>query len=196
MTSDFNYLIFSIFCINDFTKFTDAVKTIFRADLVKGKVVLQTEIPVMDDFINPISGGRHLPRFFCWQSEFYPEQVFFISNYEDGLSNVCRAIHRELKCCYLMCALSHESDSPMYKFYLSDASAKERIILAYKEDKWVFYEKGVPLDVENIDYYNNRSIRKRLNNEIIKEYLLKLGIDLSSIDDKISNGFVLQRKEW
>ena len=32
--------------------------------------------------------------------------------------------------------------------------------------------------------------------EIIKEYLLKLGIDLSSIDDKISNGFVLQRKEW
>lgn len=42
----------------------------------------------------------------------------------------------------------------------------------------------------------NRLIRKRLNNEIIKEYLLKLGIDLSSIDDKISNGFVLQRKEW
>lgn len=42
----------------------------------------------------------------------------------------------------------------------------------------------------------NRLIRKRLNNEIIKEYLLKQGIDLFSIDDKISNGFVLQRKEW
>lgn len=93
-------------------------------------------------------------------------------------------------------ALSHESDSPMYKFYLSDTSAKERIILAYEEDKWVFYEKGIPLDIENIDYYKNRLIRKRLNNEIIKEYLLKLGIDLFSIDDKISNGFVLQRKEW
>ena len=42
----------------------------------------------------------------------------------------------------------------------------------------------------------NSYLKKRLNNSIIKEYLLKLGIDLCLIDSKISKGFVFIRKEW
>ena len=55
-------------------------------------------------------------------------------------------------------------------------------------------EKGIPLSIEDQSYYKN--IKKRLNNSIIKEYLLKLGIDLCLIDSKISKGFVFIRKEW
>ena len=40
-----------------------------------------------------------------------------------------------------MCALSNGIDNPFFKFYSSDYSANERLILAYKEDKWVFYER-------------------------------------------------------
>lgn len=196
MISDFKYLIFSIFCINDIQIVIDAIRSIFKTELAEGKAEIRMETPIVYDYINPISGGRHLPKFCCWKSKIYPNQIFFISNYEDGLSNVCRAIQKHIKCSYLMCALSNGIDNPFFKFYSSDYSANERSILAYKEDKWVFYEKGVPLFVENMDYYKNRLIKNRLNNTIIKEYLLKLGVNVSSIDEEISNGFVFFRKKW
>ena len=166
MISDFKYLIFSIFCINDIQIVIDAIRSIFKTELAEGKAEIRMETPIVYDYINPISGGRHLPKFCCWKSKIYPNQIFFISNYEDGLSNVCRAIQKHIKCSYLMCALSNGIDNPFFKFYSSDYSANERLILAYKEDKWVFYEKGVPLFVENMDYYKNRLIKNRLNNTI------------------------------
>ena len=32
------------------------------------------------------------------------------------------------------------------------------IVLAYKEDRWIFYEQGTPLAFENTDYYKNKFI--------------------------------------
>lgn len=139
MASDFKYIIFSIFDISDFNEVTDVVKLIFKRELEKGKAYIYPICPVIKEYINPQSGGSHFPKFSCWQNEMYPDKVFFISNYEDGLSNLCRTI-------------------------------------------------------EDQSYYKN--IKKRLNNSIIKEYLLKLGIDLCLIDSKISKGFVFIRKEW
>ena len=83
-----------------------------------------------------------------------------------------------------------------FKFYFSNSNLEERLIQVYKEDRWVFYEEGIPLSIEDQSYYKNKNIKKRLNNSIIKEYLLKLGIDLCLIDSKISKGFVFIRKEW
>lgn len=196
MASDFKYIIFSIFDISDFNEVTDVVKLIFKRELEKGKAYIYPLCPVIEEYINPQSGGSHFPKFSCWQNEMYPDKVFFISNYEDGLSNLCRTIQKHLKCNTIMCALSNETDNPFFKFYFSNSNLEERLIQAYKEDRWVFYEEGIPLSIEDQSYYKNKNIKKRLNNSIIKEYLLKLGIDLCLIDSKISKGFVFIRKEW
>lgn len=196
MTTDFNYLTFSVFDISDFKLFTDAVKVIFEKQLRTGKAELYSETPNPSGWVNPKSGGAHLPQFYCWQSGIYPHKVFFISNYEDGLSTVCRTIQKELKCNYVTCALSNGLEAPFYKFYFSSSSFEERLIQVYKDDRWIFYEEGKPLSFEKLDYYRKRRIRNRLNNEIIKEYMLELGIDVNTIDTEIMKGIVYVRKEW
>ena len=196
MVSDFKYLVFSIFDSGNFQKVTDAVRTLFKKELENGKASIYTEIPIVNEYVNPKSGGCHLPKFCCWQSSTYPDKTFFISNYEDGLFNLCRLMQTHIECCLTMCALSSEIEYPMFRFYFSNPHFKERIVQVYKEDKWVFYEEGTPLAIENTNYYKRRFIKGRLNNSIIKEYLLKMGVDLSLIDHQITNGFVFTRKEW
>ena len=71
----------------------------------------------------------------------------------------------------------------------------ERIAMLQRaEEKFRINQVAIPLSIEDQSYCKN--IKKRLNNSIIKEYLLKLGIDLCLIDSKISKGFVFIRKEW
>lgn len=168
MTTEFNYLIFSVFNICNFNLFVDTVKVIFKKQLITGKAEIYSEIPNPSGWVNPQSGGSHFPKFSCWQNKIYPDKVFFISNYEDGLSNVCRIIQKHLRCNIITCALSNETetDNPFFKFYFSNSNLEERLIQAYKEDRWIFYEEGKPLSFENLDYYKRRRITDRLNNNI------------------------------
>lgn len=196
MVSDFKFVTFSVFDISDFSKLTDAVREIFKKKIEKGKVALYERKPIIKEYINPKSGGSHFPKFSCWQNKIYNNKVFFISNYEDGLANVCRNIQKHLRCNAIMCALSNETENPFFKFHYFNSNLQERLLQAYKEDKWVFYEEGTPLPFENLDYYKNRLIKNRLNNSIIKEYLLKTGVDFCLMDSQITNGIEAVRKEW
>ena len=196
MVNNFKFIIFSVFNVSDFILFIEIVNKIFKDEIDDGKADIYSKIPNIDEYIDPKSGGYHLPEFSCWQNKIYPDKVFFISNYEDGLSNVCRIIQEHLKCSAMMCALSNDTVNPFFKFYFSNSNFKERLVQVYKEDKWVFYEEGTPLDIEDINYYRNSRIKKRLNNFIINEYLLKLGIDFTKIDYDISRGIVYRRKRW
>ena len=63
MTTDFNYLTFSVFDISDFKLFTDAVEVIFKKQLRTGKAELNSETPNPSGWVNPESGGAHLPVF-------------------------------------------------------------------------------------------------------------------------------------
>lgn len=101
-----------------------------------------------------------------------------------------------MKCNTITCALSNETDNPFFKFYFSNPDLEERLIQAYKEDRCFFYEEGKPLYFENLDYYKRRRITDRLNNDIIKEYMLRLGIDINTIDVQIKAGIVYIRKKW
>ena len=97
-----------------------------------------------------------------------------------------------------MCSLSNEAkmDNPFYQFYFSNMNFEERKIMAYEEDKWIFYEEGSPLDIEDENNYKNRVIKKRLNSDIIVEYLNKIGIDLWEIDKSIIYSTTYVQKEW
>ena len=111
MTTEFSYLTFSVFEISDFILFVDTVKVIFKKQLITGKAEIYSEIPNPNGWVNPQSGGSHFPKFSCWQNKIYPDKVFFISNYEDGLSNVCRIIQKHLRCNIITFALSNETET-------------------------------------------------------------------------------------
>ena len=53
---------------------------------------------------------------------------------------------------------------------------KERYIYCAKEGSiWKFFQKGEPLKNENVDLYTNRIKKKRLNENIMIDLLIKLG---------------------
>lgn len=196
MIKSFRYCTFSIFCIEDLNLVLNAVKLLYKNELSKNKAVIEIGEVDIKDYLNPISGGRHLEKFCCWKNEIYQDKVFFISNYEDGLVNLCGLIQAQLKCKLIMCALSNEMEYPKYLFRVLNPDDKERLILAYKEDKWTFFEKGTCLPFEDSELYKKRLIRERLNNKIIYFYLNENGVDFHQLDENIIASFTFIRKEW
>ncbi|WP_333616828.1 hypothetical protein [Bacteroides pyogenes] len=93
-----------------------------------------------------------------------------------------------------MCSLSDETVEPLYLFKYATASLEDRVVIAYKEDKWVFYEVGERLPIENPDFYKQRRANQRLNNAIVLSYLEKMGITLDDIDKDVTDYFICNRK--
>ena len=64
-----------------------------------------------------------------------------------------------------------------YHFNCFDGT-KKRYVLCYQDPQWVFYEEGKPLEFEDVELYKSRMKKKRLNKEIILQYLKRLGWDV------------------
>ena len=196
MKTTFCYISLSIFLNSNLHDVRNAVEEIYDIELHNDKAIITQVNLDVDDFFNPPSGGSHLPKFCCWSSDRYPTMVFFVSNYEDGLSNLCKLIQKQIHGNLLMCTLSNDTISPFNKFYYSDSSFNERIVLSYKENKWVFYENGNPIDIEDTANYKNRLIKNRLNTQIIDSYLQGFGINIRNIDEDINDCFQFTRLCW
>lgn len=198
MNKNYSFFTFSIFYDCSFKEIVTAINQIKKTQITSNKIIIREGEANIDQYFNPQSGGAHLPQFCCWESEKYPNKIFLISNYEDGLYTFCNIIHKHVGKNFIMCSLSNEAkmDNPFYQFYFSNMNFEERKIMAYEEDKWIFYEEGSPLDIEDENNYKNRVIKKRLNSDIIVEYLNKIGIDLWEIDKSIIYSTTYVQKEW
>ena len=54
----------------------------------------------------------------------------------------------------------------------------KRTVNSYCENgKWVFYQNGDSLPFENIENYSKRKIKERFNRDILREYLVTIGIN-------------------
>ena len=53
---------------------------------------------------------------------------------------------------------------------------------SYEDRKWIFCQEGPVQPFENADYYTRRRIKDRFNREIITEYMLKIGYDITHDD--------------
>ncbi len=198
MNKDFSFFTISIFDGIDFDTLIETVSQIEKKDLESNVITTLTTKPKIEDYFDPPAGGKHFPQFCIWENHNYKNKVFFISNYQDGLCSLCNVIHLQMGGNLIICSLSNKSckDFPYFHFHYSNSRFLERDVLAYKEDKWVFYETGTPLDIENVSYYKNRMIKKRLNNTIIEEYLLKLGINLWGADSSIDKYVTYKQLAW
>lgn len=193
MTNDFYFFSFSVFDYSDITSFAETVKAIFRHDINNGRAKLNAGSCLVKDYFNPPCGGNHDDIFSFWKIKSDPNHIFFSSNSEDGRLTLCNVLHMKLKCNFVMCSLSNDIKNPLYHFHFSKLSMEERDVLAYKDPKWVFYTNGVPLAIEDLSLYEKRRIKDRLNNEVIKTYLLRLGINFDVIDNNITHSYTFTR---
>lgn len=197
MKEDFGYFRFSIFIGYKFEDFVNMLKESYKTAIEHGKVQMGAKKLNIEEYFDPISGAN-MEDFVCWENDLYKDMVFFASKQADGLNSLCYVVRKKLQCAMLQCALSNKTSEyePMYRLHFTHTNGDERIIMAYKEDRWVFYQSGIPLSIENVELYKNRMIKNRINNDIIKDYLLKLNVNLSDIDKNVQNCMALKRIEW
>lgn len=193
MKQDFVSLELSIFEGCHFPLFVDIVKEIYDVEIKQGKGSIYTNKVDVDDYLIPAYG--RFPKFSCWENRNYSNMVFLISS--DDKSTLAHIIHKKVGGNHIRVLLSgNRAQFPAFHFHYSDSSFIERDVLAYKEDKWIFYEKGIPLQIENTNYYKNRLVKERLNSDIILEYLMKLGINVWDIDSCIDNIITYEQNAW
>ena len=199
MTDNFSFFTFSVFFGCTFEEFSDVVmKDDFWNGLVKkGKAyIIPHDDVCLDRYFNPEIGAT-LEQFTWWSSELYPNIVFLSSNQGDGLYSGCYNLRERLKCESINCVVATKNcPYPKMSFYYTNLDGEERVVMALKEDRWTFFQQGEPLPFENLDYYNNKRIKDKINFEIIKEYLLKLGIDFYKMDSSVNNSTTFVRTAW
>ena len=85
-------------------------------------------------------------------------------------------------------ALSLDMNGESYRISVSDKGGefysfqsyqrgKERVVYVMEELKWTFYERGERLPFEQSDAYAKRRVRDRLNEPMLMDYPLKVGVD-------------------
>lgn len=194
MTTNFYYFSFAIFQGCSMTQFTEALYITCAESIRQGAAIVYNDQLNIQQYFNPRPGGAHYEKFSWWSSTKYPNTIFFASNYEDGLNSLCELLRKRLRSVLIHLKISIPED--MNWFLYIDSEGKERIVYSLKEDRWVFCNLGEPLSFENVDYYKHRIIKKRMNFDIISEYLLKQGIDFRNIDTEVQECMTFSRIAW
>lgn len=186
MNLDFDLFSFSAFQVGDLADFEKVVVGMFDG---KAMVEVNHAPFVQEDYSNPEYNVKKRV-FSCWKTKLCPNYIFFTSNLYDGWCSLYNCIHERLKCNSIFCRMSGGRDYPAYFFYYLDNKMNERYIQSYRDDsRWVFYQQGTPLWFEDMSHYEKKMKKDRMNNEIIIDYLSKLGIDFMKIDENITGQF-------
>ena len=195
MENNFDFINFSFFEIDSITDMKNAVMDIFIEDFESGKANFVKTPFTISEFINPHIGGNHEYEFCCWNVPQYSHKIFFISNLGDGWITLCNVLSKKLQCCFYQFAFTNGSNqkTPFFMFHYSSEQGIKRNVLNYKDNKWIFYEKGPVNNCEVAEFYEKRKIRERLNKEILLLYLKNLGISLWDIDNDVADYFVVKR---
>ena len=193
---DFNNFNFSVFeC--DFESFTKAMYEQYKQSFVGNKVKIYSSPLDVTKYTDVPHGGSHYPKMSWWTNALYKNLIFFISNRRDGMSSLCHNISRDLECKHYGFRISKDEEAYYgCTFSYCNKGKDERSVLAYMEDRWVFWQEGELLPFENPAYYSNRFIKKRLNYDILVEYLGKMGINLFDIDSNVTNCMTFERIKW
>ena len=108
-----------------------------------------------------------------------PHTTIMYANIMDGYVNLIEFVAEKCGMEYYNISICDGTSQMMeaYHFHYY-SSAGCRHILCYQDPQWVFYEEGEPLEFENVELYKLRLKKKRLNKEIILQYLNHLGWNL------------------
>ncbi len=124
--------------------------------------------------------GKINRKFLIWEPDNYSNKTIFLSNSTDGCYTVINASLPE-SIDMIRISVSKYNIGNFNSFeYRKDS--KTRLIMAYYNEPWEFYQEGDIQSFENKKYYKRKLIKDRLNYEIINEYLEANGWDLNNPD--------------
>lgn len=133
------------------------------------------------DKINPPPiikpGGGHFVKFVLWEPIDNKNKTALFVNLQDAYDSLIYVWNDRFKKQAITLRLSNDDicEYPHHEFVIRTESNGERIVYTHVESKWEFFQSGNSLDFENLENYKRRKIRDRLTNEIINEYMDKLG---------------------
>lgn len=115
-------------------------------------------------------------QFILYASKSNPHTTILYANIIDGYDKLINFVAKKCEMDYYKISIYDGTSQMMeaYHFHYY-SSTKCRHILCYKDPQWVFYEEGKPLEFEDVELYKLRLKKKRLNKEIILQYLNCLG---------------------
>lgn len=123
-------------------------------------------------------------KFLLYEPLLNPRKTVFFSNMVDGwytaVYNYTRLFKKDVF--FPGFAISKGRFEPAYFFrYFKSVNGEveERTVYVMKENRWIFFESGTPLEIELTKNYSKKRKTERLNNEIIIGYLKKVGYDLT-----------------
>ncbi len=146
--------------------------------------VTQTNLNFKDIYYPaPSGGGSHFMNFIIWEPLNRQGTTVFYVNYRDGWNSFIENYAKKFsKTCIQVGMPDEDTNYPMFRFSYYEGT-KQRVILSYKDDKkWEFFQKGEIMPFEDDVYYKKRTIKDRLPNNLIVDYLKRLGWNIDDVN--------------
>jgi hypothetical protein len=177
-------------CVNDQKEtIAEAVLTAFNepdqwsarnedGDPITQYFLKETKFDISLAYINEAErDGTQPARILFWEPRIHPGTTVIMCAFSDGLAYSVFRLSESSPHAWINVRIYKGGEYPGCFFsYYADNRKTERVVQAYKEDEWIFFQKGPAQSFENLDYYTRRLKRDRLNREIITEYMERLGI--------------------
>ncbi len=132
--------------------------------------------------LEPTPGGAHPFKLVIYSSAISKDYSILITNLVDGWNSLSYLIakeHHEFQI-QIISTNTHENFAKNRMETWRDGSSSRAVMAMQDSNEWVFFQKGDPEFFEDLKFYQNRIKKKRLNREILLNYMRAIGIDVSS----------------
>lgn len=137
----------------------------------------ENEEPLDEYYIQQYGASK--VQFILFSPKSNPHTTIMYANIMDGYVNLIKYVSKKCEMEFYNISICDGKEQWMEAYHFHYYNSKNsRHILCYKDPQWVFYEDGEPLEFENVELYKLRLKKKRLNKEIILQYLNHLGWNL------------------
>ena len=162
------------------------------------------QVEVNLDKVNPAptitSGGGHFIKVLIWEPKNNPNTTALFVNLQDAYNSLIHTWNEiyEKKAITLRLSNDKICTYPHHEISIKTANKDERIVYTHFETKWKFFQTGQIQGFENPEYYKAKRITDRLDNEIINEYMGKLGFEIWAKDfyQSSKDGIYFEQLSW
>jgi hypothetical protein len=144
---------------------------------------------------SPTPGAAHKHRVLVFSPK--PQDfTLFTVNLQDGWNSLAYNLTREKGCSALCLQFSSDDiEYPARAFTWTDKAEDTRHVSVRLEDKWSFFQQGLPLPQEDVTSYSKRLIKSRLTNEQLWNLAKRFGVEIGDATVLTGNGILFWQKE-
>jgi len=130
----------------------------------------------------PPAGGAHLFEVVAYSPRLYPGNCAFITNISDGWNSLSHLVAREHKELQVQVISTQDGvEFPKNRIEVWRGGESKRLVMVMRDsDKWVFFQKGVPEIIEDMELYKIKIRRKRLERSTVLSYMARFGWGIES----------------